>query len=158
MKLAILLLLGSLALAQVPPIINSGIALAPNGPCTPRAGYYGICVNQTSTATPSTFEWYDIQGNVFAFGSGSNQVSSVFGRFGMISAQSGDYSVNQITGAAPLVSPALTGTPTENGVPLVTAVNLQAVTVKVGSKLTCAPVKNASVPGGFVCTVTAITY
>ncbi len=44
--------------------------------------------------------------------SGSAVVSSVFGRIGAVTAQSGDYSVNQVTGAAPLASPAFTGTPT----------------------------------------------
>jgi hypothetical protein len=39
-------------------------------------------------------------------------VSSVFARTGAIAAVSGDYAVGQITGAAPLASPALTGTPT----------------------------------------------
>jgi len=38
--------------------------------------------------------------------------ASVFGRVGAITAQSGDYSVGQVTGAAALASPALTGTPT----------------------------------------------
>jgi hypothetical protein len=39
-------------------------------------------------------------------------VSSVFTRTGAVVATSGDYAVGQITGAAPLASPALTGTPT----------------------------------------------
>jgi hypothetical protein len=39
-------------------------------------------------------------------------VASVFGRTGAIIAVSGDYTVAQVTGAAPLVSPAFTGTPT----------------------------------------------
>lgn len=39
-------------------------------------------------------------------------VSSVFGRTGAVVATSGDYSVGQVTGAAPLASPAFTGTPT----------------------------------------------
>jgi hypothetical protein len=39
-------------------------------------------------------------------------VSSVFGRTGSVTAQSGDYSVSEVTGAAPLASPALSGTPT----------------------------------------------
>ena len=39
-------------------------------------------------------------------------VSTVFGRSGTITAQTGDYSVGQISGAAALASPALTGTPT----------------------------------------------
>jgi hypothetical protein len=42
----------------------------------------------------------------------SGAVSTVFGRAGTITAQTGDYSVGQITGAAPLASPVLTGTPT----------------------------------------------
>ena len=43
---------------------------------------------------------------------GSGAVSSVFGRTGTVVATSGDYTVGQVTGAAPLASPALTGTPT----------------------------------------------
>jgi hypothetical protein len=39
-------------------------------------------------------------------------VASVFGRTGTVTATSGDYTVAQVTGAAPLASPALTGTPT----------------------------------------------
>jgi hypothetical protein len=40
-----------------------------------------------------------------------NQVTSVFGRTGAVVAQSGDYSVSQVTGAAPTASPSFTGTP-----------------------------------------------
>jgi hypothetical protein len=43
---------------------------------------------------------------------GGGAVSSVFGRTGAVVATSGDYTVSQITGASPLASPALTGTPT----------------------------------------------
>lgn len=43
---------------------------------------------------------------------GSAAVSSVFTRTGAVVAANGDYSVAQVTGAAPLASPALTGTPT----------------------------------------------
>ncbi len=42
----------------------------------------------------------------------ASPVTSVFGRTGAVTASTGDYSVAQITGAAPLASPALTGTPT----------------------------------------------
>lgn len=42
----------------------------------------------------------------------TSPVSSVFGRTGAVTAASGDYTVAQVTGAAPLASPALTGTPT----------------------------------------------
>jgi hypothetical protein len=44
---------------------------------------------------------------------GPNSVSSVFGRTGVVNAQSGDYSVSQVTGAAPLASPTFSGTVTE---------------------------------------------
>lgn len=50
---------------------------------------------------------------IWGSGGGSGgSVTSVFGRTGVVVAAGGDYSVGQITGAAPLVSPALTGTPT----------------------------------------------
>jgi hypothetical protein len=42
----------------------------------------------------------------------SNAVSSVFGRTGAVTATTGDYTVAQITGAAPLASPNFTGLPT----------------------------------------------
>jgi len=42
-------------------------------------------------------------------GGGGGAVSSVFGRTGAVSAQSGDYSAAQVTGAAPLASPTFTG-------------------------------------------------
>ncbi|HYA24086.1 MAG TPA: hypothetical protein VEF05_07985 [Terriglobales bacterium] len=54
----------------------------------------------------------DGNGNVTDQGCTLGAVSSVFGRSGVVVPQSGDYSVAQITGAAPLASPALTGTPT----------------------------------------------
>jgi len=41
-----------------------------------------------------------------------NQVTSVFGRMGAIIAQTGDYTVSQVTGAAPIASPTFTGTVT----------------------------------------------
>ncbi len=44
---------------------------------------------------------------------GSDAVPSVFGRTGAVTAQNGDYSVGQVTGAAPLASPTFTGTVTE---------------------------------------------
>ena len=39
-------------------------------------------------------------------------VASVFGRTGAVTATTGDYTVSQVTGAAPLASPGFTGTPT----------------------------------------------
>jgi len=46
-----------------------------------------------------------------AIGSGGGAVSSVFGRAGAVVAVAGDYTVGQITGAAPTASPTFTGTP-----------------------------------------------
>jgi hypothetical protein len=45
-------------------------------------------------------------------GGDGGAVSSVFGRSGAVIAATGDYTVAQVTGAAPLASPALTGVPT----------------------------------------------
>lgn len=44
---------------------------------------------------------------------GGSAVTSTFGRTGAVTAQNGDYSVGQVTGAAPLASPTFTGTVTE---------------------------------------------
>jgi hypothetical protein len=54
----------------------------------------------------------DSSGDITLQAAGSAPVSSVFGRTGAVTAQSGDYGVAEVTGAAPLASPALTGTPT----------------------------------------------
>lgn len=43
-------------------------------------------------------------------------VNTVFGRAGDVVAVTGDYTVAKVTGAAPLASPALTGTPTINAI------------------------------------------
>jgi hypothetical protein len=43
---------------------------------------------------------------------GPSAVSSVFGRTGTVTAATGDYTVAQVTGAAPVASPSLTGTVT----------------------------------------------
>lgn len=55
----------------------------------------------------------DAQGRITAAanGSGGGAVSSVFTRTGAVVAASGDYTVSQVTGAAPLASPTFTGTP-----------------------------------------------
>ena len=56
--------------------------------------------------------YWNPSGIVGGGGGGGGAVSSVFGRTGAVAATSGDYSVGQVTGAAPLASPALAGTPT----------------------------------------------
>lgn len=62
--------------------------------------------NDTSIATTAF-----VTQAVSVGGGGGGAVSSVFTRTGAVTATSGDYSVGQITGAAPLASPTLTGTP-----------------------------------------------
>ena len=88
---------GAVAAASLP---NSGVT----------AGTYG-----SGTQTPVIA--VDAQGIItsasnVASGGGGGAVSSVFTRTGAVVATSGDYTVAQVTGAAPLASPALTGVPT----------------------------------------------
>lgn len=52
-----------------------------------------------------------VGGTEVAVSGGSSAVANVFGRTGAITAQTGDYTVAQITGAAPLASPTFTGSP-----------------------------------------------
>jgi hypothetical protein len=73
----------------------------------------------------------------------SGAVTSVFGRSGAVTASSGDYSVSQITGAAPLASPAFTGTPTaptpstsDNSTKVATTAYVQAQGYATGSGMT----------------------
>jgi hypothetical protein len=81
---------------------GSGVATAIGNPPvtvtgTPTAG-------EVLTATgAAAADWEAVPGA---------DVLSVFGRTGAVVATSGDYAVGQVTGAAPLASPALTGTPT----------------------------------------------
>lgn len=53
-----------------------------------------------------------IDSGISVTGSGTGIVTSVFGRIGDILPVSGDYDVTEVTGAAPLASPAFTGVPT----------------------------------------------
>lgn len=58
-------------------------------------------------------------------GTGGSGIPSVFTRTGAITAQSGDYAVAQVTGAAPLASPTFTGTVTLPASQVVNGVTLQ---------------------------------
>ena len=82
----------------------------------------------------------------------SAPVSSVFGRTGNVTAASGDYSVGNITGAAPLASPTFTGTVT---VPTPTVAGAAATKGYVdsasGGALTCT---TATCTTGYACTAT----
>lgn len=66
--------------------------------------YNGVALTTSGAAT----SYLDAQGH---YSTPAGSVSSVFGRTGAVVATSGDYTVSQITGAAPLASPTLTGTP-----------------------------------------------
>lgn len=87
-------LAGTLAILASPAF--TGTPTAP----TPTAGD-----NSTKLATTA-----------FVFGQGfvtsaTSPVTSVFGRTGAVISNNGDYTVSQVTGAAPLASPTFTGTP-----------------------------------------------
>jgi hypothetical protein len=73
------------------------------------SGIQGVPVSATA---PTSGEVLTYNGSEWLPEAPSGSVASVFGRTGPVTAQSGDYSVGQVTGAAPLASPALTGTPT----------------------------------------------
>lgn len=81
-------------------------------------GMAGTSTPPSGTVTPSNIDATGATNNqvltvVGGIGAWANPaVSSVFSRTGAVTAQSGDYTVAQVTGAAPLASPALTGTPT----------------------------------------------
>jgi hypothetical protein len=66
------------------------------------AGLSNGCLNLVSGVIAST-------GSPCGSGGGSG-VNSVFGRSGAVVAATGDYTVSQVTGAAPLASPTFTGT------------------------------------------------
>ncbi len=80
----------------------------------------------------------------------ADAVTSVFGRTGAIVAGSGDYSVAQVTGAAPLASPTFTGAPIVPGyVPTGTTVNGHALSSNVtvsASDLTTGTLPTAQLP------------
>lgn len=66
-------------------------------------------VLQATSGSTTAQMFFDMPGSSV----GPNSVSSVFGRTGVVTASSGDYSVSQVTGAAPTASPTFTGTVTE---------------------------------------------
>jgi hypothetical protein len=81
---------------------------------------------------------------------GSGAVSSVFGRTGTVVAVSGDYTVGQVTGAAPIASPTFTGTPVVPGyVSTGTTVNGHALSANISlsaSDLTTGSLPTAQLP------------
>lgn len=77
-------------------------------------GYDNFLLCVTSYVSGSVTVWLNPSPalNASLLGGSGGAVSSVFTRTGAVTAQTGDYTVAQVTGAAPLASPALTGTPT----------------------------------------------
>lgn len=67
-------------------------------------------VRSDSTSGFLIGDWIVSDGTNWNYISGHDQVISVFNRTGAIVATTGDYSVSQVTGAAPLASPTFTGT------------------------------------------------
>lgn len=61
------------------------------------------------TGTPGQVVGFDAQGNAVPQAAPSGGVTSFKGRTGVVTPQSGDYSVSQVTGAAPTASPVFTG-------------------------------------------------
>jgi len=81
----------------------------------------------------------------------ASPVTSVFGRTGAVTASSGDYTVAQVTGAAPLASPALTGTPTAPTAATATNTTQIATTAFVkaqGYSTTTGTVTSVQISGG----------
>jgi hypothetical protein len=104
-------LTGNVAGSQLPGGTPTGtgtvvMAISPALTGTPTAPTQALSDNSTALATTA---W--VKGQGYSTG-GGGAVSSVFTRTGAVVAVSGDYAVAQVTGAAPLASPALTGVPT----------------------------------------------
>ncbi len=92
-----------------------------------------------SNANGGTYKTYLFGAGVQGSSSTANSVNTVFGRAGTIVAQTGDYAVAQVTGAAPLASPNLTGTPTaptqttgDNSTDIATDAFVQATVTSIG--------------------------
>ncbi len=99
---------GSFAVGSWPSWLTPTVT---NPTTSPSLAVAASAIPNSALANPST----TVNGQTCALGGTCTiaaGVSTVFGRAGAVVAASGDYGVGQITGAAPLASPALTGTPT----------------------------------------------
>ena len=120
----------------------------------PNANTTGTAANITDIASPSHGGTGVASPTGYAYGNGAGNftfsttipysalsgtpvtgVSSVFGRTGAVVATSGDYSVGQITGAAPLASPTFTGNINFPGGIWNTTGNVGVGTTNPGAKL-----------------------
>ena len=84
------------------PIPSSAMAAAAGGTSSLGISNDGNFYISANAGTPSK-----------VLTAATDAVGSVFGRSGTITAQTGDYTVSQVTGAAPTASPTFTGTVTE---------------------------------------------
>jgi hypothetical protein len=84
------------------PIANGG-----TGQATAGTAINALLPSQTGNSG----KYLTSDGSAASWGTVIAGVTSVFGRTGSVVAASGDYTVGQVTGAAPLASPTLTGTP-----------------------------------------------
>jgi len=94
-------------------ILNCPFATSPSEPVTLgqlNASAVRFDVPQALTAGQQQ-QARDNIGSGSGGGGGGGSVSSVFGRSGIVTALTGDYTVAQVTGAAPLASPTFTGVP-----------------------------------------------
>lgn len=88
------------------------------GPVTTGASWGGEGEFQITVPTVENYYLSAASGGLTSWqfypasGGGGGAVSSVFARTGAVVTQTGDYSVADVTGAAPIASPALTGNPT----------------------------------------------
>lgn len=94
--------------------VNGVAAITSTAGLAPLAspGFTGVPTAPTATAGTNTTQ---LATTAFVLGQGfitSSPVASVFGRTGAVVATSGDYTVAQVTGAAPIASPGFTGIPT----------------------------------------------
>lgn len=102
-------LTGNVSIAQLPSgtATGSGAVVMQTSPAllgSPTVPTQALSDNSTTAVNSA---WVKGQG----YGAGGGAVSSVFTRTGAVVSASGDYTVAQVTGAAPLASPTFTGTP-----------------------------------------------
>jgi len=111
------------------------------GDCTDAGGSYpasGQVLGRVLSTNAAAGNYGILVGAEVQASSGSAAVTSVFGRNGVVAAASGDYSVAQISGAAPLASPTFTGTPaaptpaaSDNSTKLATTAYVQSQTCPI---------------------------
>lgn len=92
-------------------VVLDGTWSGNTGMITGAFGFANVSIEDLRGNAPVFYAWNG-SAYVAQSGGGGGAVASVFGRAGIVTAQTGDYTVAQITGAAPLASPTFTGTVT----------------------------------------------